>query len=127
MPRCQNVTKLQIDNRSLNVALKQKVEHFALQIIMGLLRIASEVEGKRPIDNILNYVNSYTDSNMVKIHCTDTGETVSSSVTALLFYPLFCGMEQMEEVFIPGVSREEVELLLALPLSDTSRFGGLFP
>ena len=36
-------------------------------------------------------------------------------------------MEQMEEVFIPGVSREEVELLLALPLSDTSRFGGLFP
>ena len=88
MPRCQNVTKLQIDNRSLNVALKQKVEHFALQITMGLLRIASEVEGKRPIDNILNYVNSYTDSNMVKIHCTDTGETVSSSVTALLFYPV---------------------------------------
>ena len=109
------------------VALKQKVEPIYLTDRMGLFRLAIEVEGKRPIDNILNYVNSYTDSNLVKIHCTDTGETVSASVTALLFYPLFCGMEQMEEIFIPGVSREEVELLLALPLTDTSRFGGLFP
>ena len=73
------------------------------------------VQGKRPIDNILSYVNNYTDSNIVTVHCTDTGETVSVSRTALLFYPVFCGMEQLEEVYIPGVSLADLETVKSFP------------
>ena len=79
--------------------------------------------GRNPIDHIRDYIiNGYTDSNSVVIHCTDSGETMRVTRTSLLFFPVFCGMEHLREIFIPGVSREDVELLITLPLTDTTRF-----
>ena len=39
----------------------------------------------------------------------------------LLLYPVFCGMDTMEEIFLPGVSREDLVTITTLPVSD-SRF-----
>jgi hypothetical protein len=39
----------------------------------------------------------------------------------LLLYPVFCGMDTLEEIFLPGVSKEDLVTITTLPVSD-SRF-----
>ena len=61
------------------------------------------------------------DYTAVKLHCTDTGEVVMVSRAVLLYYPVFCGMDTLDEIFLPGVSKEDLEAITSLPVSD-SRF-----
>ena len=86
----------------------------------------SGIEGRSPINNILDYIKAFEDSNIVNLHVTDTDEIMTVTRSVLLFFPVFCGLEYLDDVYIPGVSRQELEILTALPLTDINRFGWLF-
>ena len=63
---------------------------------------------------------------MVKLVSSDSGDEVSVSREVLLLYPLFCGMDHMEEILIPDATLKELEMIAALPVNDTAGFVG-FP
>jgi hypothetical protein len=53
----------------------------------------------------------------VNLHL-DSGKVLRVNKAVLLLYPVFCGLEDMEDLFLPGVSREDLLPVFSLPLSD---------
>ena len=51
----------------------------------------------------------------VRLHCSDTGEVTTMTRDRLMVYPVFAGMDILEDVYIPGVSLADLELVKTFP------------
>ena len=51
----------------------------------------------------------------VRLHCSDTGEVTTMARDRLMVYPVFGGMDILEDVYIPGVTLADLDLIKTFP------------